>query len=271
MAPRAPGTPSSLRSHISLQPTHSQRSRSGHASGSTSHAASAPSQPQGNAHFDDDDDSDTESLVTPLLRRRIDVGAAAAWDDSEDDADSSDDDDAGAPLALSRHRDARRRRRRQGGVLASSGGGASSAAAAAAAAPESYLTTLRRSSRARQWLRLLTHSSAAHASLSAPHVSANLFAASLHPGVLLSMPHYFARTGTLAGAAGLLGVAILGGAGGGLWVVLSRYVKGKTVEAITGESFGKHTRWKGNVGRAVAGVLLATYATGAAVIAYFGE
>jgi len=109
------------------------------------------------------------------------------------------------------------------------------------------------------------------ASLSLPLVSANLFAASLHPGVLLSMPYYFGLTGVAWGVVGLILIAGLGGVGGGLFVVLSRYVQGLTVEEITGQSFGRHNRWKGNVGRCTSGLLLATYAMMAAWVAYGGE
>jgi len=61
-------------------------------------------------------------------------------------------------------------------------------------------------------------------SLSAPAVTLNLFAGSLHPAVLLSMPYYFERTGLVLGLVGLLGVGFLSGVGGGLWIVLARYV-----------------------------------------------
>lgn len=47
------------------------------------------------------------------------------------------------------------------------------------------------------------------ASLSLPLVSANLFAASLHPGVLLSMPYYFSLTGNGVGIAALMVIAIV--------------------------------------------------------------
>uniref|UniRef100_V5GM15 Amino acid transporter transmembrane domain-containing protein n=2 Tax=Kalmanozyma brasiliensis (strain GHG001) TaxID=1365824 RepID=V5GM15_KALBG len=83
------------------------------------------------------------------------------------------------------------------------------------------------------------------------------------------MPHFFARTGILIGSVALVGVAILGGVGGGLWVVLSRYVNGSSIEAIVGASFGRYTRWKGGLGRVISGLLLAIYATGSAIIGYF--
>jgi hypothetical protein len=118
-------------------------------------------------------------------------------------------------------------------------------------------------------LATLTRSPSAQASLSAPHVTANILSASLNPAVLLSMPAYFDRTGIALGIVGLIVVAALAGAGGGLWVVLGRYVGGSNIEAITAASFGRNTRWKGNVGRALSGLLVALYGTGTAVIAYF--
>lgn len=189
---------------------------------------------------------------SPFMRNgRIDVGGPA-WDESEDEDEAvlSDDDDPGAPLALSSSQRKRKRRAQR---------------------PDSYFATLRPSAAHRRicW-RFLT-SKGTPASLSAPHVCANLFAASLHPAVLLSMPHFFQRTGISLGVVGLIVVGILGGVGGGVWVVLGRYVGRSTVEAITGASFGKTTKWKGNIGKAVSGIMLAVYATGAAVIAYFGE
>ncbi|KAE8227123.1 hypothetical protein CF319_g371 [Tilletia indica] len=140
-------------------------------------------------------------------------------------------------------------------------------------------------------------------SLSAPAVTLNLFAGSLHPAVLLSMPYYFERTGLALGLVGLLGVGFLSGVGGGLWIVLARYVgrnddednpeetmsradhaarkRAKkianygeggnmtTLEGVTGAALGRHTLWKRTLGRTISGVLLAAYATGTAFLAYF--
>lgn len=239
---------------------------------------SAPFDEEQDGHEDEDN----------VMSRSISVGReeglnGAAWDESDEEEQEeeeneeggeeghTDSEDEGEPLALSSGAPQQRRRvvrpvgARMGDVEED---GQQQIAGRGRA--DSYLQTLKPSStRTKRYWKWLTHSSPAHASLSAPHVSANLFAASLHPAVLLSMPYYFERTGIAAGIGGLVVVAILGGAGGGLWVVLSRYVKGSTVEAITGASFGRHTKWKGNLGRAFSGVLLAVYATGAAVIAYF--
>ncbi|KAK0544719.1 hypothetical protein OC846_005959 [Tilletia horrida] len=140
-------------------------------------------------------------------------------------------------------------------------------------------------------------------SLSAPAVTLNLFAGSLHPAVLLSMPYYFERTGLALGLIGLLGVGFLSGVGGGLWIVLARYVgrvddeeepdqamhqadhasrkRAKkiatygeggnmtTLEGVTGAALGRHTVWKRSLGRTISGALLAVYATGTAFLAYF--
>jgi hypothetical protein len=175
------------------------------------------------------------------------------WDDSEDESEEDDEDDQeGDESAAMRRRRAKAQHRHDH--------------------PHSYLRTLT-PSRRRTWSFWLSLTNpGAPNTLSAPHVSLNLFSASLHPSVLLSMPFYFDRTGTTLGLVGLIAVGVLGGVGGGLWAVLSRYVGGKkTVEAITGASFGKNTKWKGRFGKAIAGSMLAAYATGAAFIAYFGE
>lgn len=206
-----------------------------------------------------------------LQRRRIVV--KKDWDDSEDEDDEDDEDeddgtyetegderrrcqhgneteDAAAELR-SFHGSPRRQQRR-------------------AKAPDSYLKTFRPSAhRRRTWWRYLTNPAQPN-SLSILHVTFNLFAASLHPSVLLATPFYFSRTGTSLGMAGLALVAILGGVGGGLWVVLARYVGGKkTVEAITGASFGRHSKYKVRIGKLVAGTMLSAYSTGSAFIAYF--
>lgn len=198
-------------------------------------------------------DSDAASEFDSFMRRgRIDVGQA--WDDSSDEEDDGHllHEDRTLPLSATGNSAGRRSRHRP-----------------RRSRPESYLQTLRPSREHRKaWWKFLTNPSTP-ASLSAPHVSANLFSASLHPAVLLSMPHYFARTGILLGTVALVGVAILGGVGGGLWVVLSRYVNGNSIEAIVGASFGRYTRWKGGLGRVVSGLLLALYATGSAIIGYF--
>ncbi len=208
-------------------------------------------------HVDSEDledaDSDAASDFNTFLRKgRIDVGQT--WDDSsdEDDHQQTLHRDRTLPLSAtgsSAPRDARRRprRSRSGSIL------------------HSFRPT--REHR-RAWWKFLTNPGAP-ASLSATHVSANLFSASLHPAVLLSMPHFFARTGVSIGTVALVGVAILGGVGGGLWVVLSRYVNGSSIEAIVGASFGRYTPWKGGLGRVVSGLLLAAYATGSAIIGYF--
>lgn len=187
---------------------------------------------------DDDDDNGQTSLT------KIDV-EGPSWDDSDEEDGLEADDEAGLTAQQRQRRRARR-------------------------VDPSYLHSLRPSpSRLRRWFGRLTKSPAALASLSAPHVSANLFSASINPAVLLSMPAYFNRTGILIGIIGLVVVATLAGAGGGLWVVLGRYVGGNTIEAITAASCGRNTRWKGNLGRSFSGILLAFYATGTAVIAYF--
>ncbi|KAJ9477210.1 Transmembrane amino acid transporter [Pseudozyma hubeiensis] len=199
-------------------------------------------------------DSDAASEFDAFMRKgRIDVGQA--WDDSSDEEDQEQaviHEDRTLPLAATGNSAAGRRRRK-----------------AKRGQPESVLQSLRPSrEHRREWWKFLTNPSTP-ASLSAPHVSANLFSASLHPAVLLSMPHYFARTGIVVGTIALVGVAVLGGVGGGLWVVLSRYVNGSSIEAIVGASFGRYTPWKGGLGRVVSGLLLALYATGSAIIGYF--
>jgi hypothetical protein len=193
----------------------------------------------GNGGYEGDEDDEDEPLT------RIDVGGPS-WDDSDEEEEDGIDNGTG----LSSNQQQRRKRIRP--------------------VNSSYLNSLRPSpSRLRSWFTKLTKSPAAQASLSAPQVSANLFSASLNPAVLLSMPAYFDRTGITLGVIGLAVVATLAGAGGGLWVVLGRYVGGNTIEAITAASCGRNTRWKGNIGRAFSGILLAVYATGTAVIAYF--
>ncbi|CDR98965.1 uncharacterized protein SPSC_00637 [Sporisorium scitamineum] len=199
-------------------------------------------------------DSDGASEYDAFMRQgRIDVGQA--WDDSSDEdgeAQAALHQDRTLPLSATGNSAAGRRRTKP-----------------KRGRPESVLQSLRPSREHRRaWWKLLTNPSAS-ASLSAPHVSANLFSASLHPAVLLSMPHYFARTGVLVGTIALVGVAVLGGVGGGLWVVLSRYVNGSAIEAIVGASFGRYTPWKGGAGRVISGLLLALYATGSAIIGYF--
>ncbi|PWN31766.1 uncharacterized protein FA14DRAFT_162662 [Meira miltonrushii] len=195
----------------------------------------------GNEDDDDDDYDDEEPLTT------INVGHTA-WDESDDEEDQQ------TARRTGRNSNGRPRLPR----LRSN------------ADDRSYLNSLRpTSSILRSWLVKITKSPSAQASLSAPHVTANLFSASLNPAVLLSMPAFFDRTGITLGIVGLVVVAALAGAGGGLWVVLGRYVGGANIEAITAASFGRNTRWKGNIGRAISGLLLACYATGTAVVAYF--
>lgn len=198
-------------------------------------------------------DSDATSEFDAAMRQgRIDVGQA--WDESSDEDDEVSPLHRDPTLPLSATGNSAARQKRKKARRGHSG---------------SYLQSLRPSREHRRaWWKFLTNPSTP-ARLSAPHVSANLFSASLHPAVLLSMPHYFARTGVLLGTIALVGVAILGGVGGGLWVVLSRYVNGNSIEAIVGASFGRYTRWKGGLGRAVSGLLLALYATGNAFIGYF--
>lgn len=209
---------------------------------------------------DDDDDDDDDNEQAPLTR--VEVGGSA-WDESDDEDDDADlgshnahtrraDGSHRRPPMSQRHSSRQRKRLPHGGV------------------DHSYLASLRpNTQRIRQWLVRLTKSPSNQASLSAPHVAANLFSASLNPAVLLSMPAYFERTGIAPGVIGLVVVATLAGAGGGLWVVLARYVGGSNIEAITAASCGRNTRWKGNIGRAIAGMMVASYATGTAVIAYF--
>ncbi|PWN24518.1 hypothetical protein BDZ90DRAFT_224569, partial [Jaminaea rosea] len=178
----------------------------------------------------DDDDSDARDSL--LARRRITV----AKDDDDSDTDTEDEND-----------DAHHRRR-----------------------PDSYMHTLRPSrERRRSWWASLTASKVSGSSLSIPHVTINLFAASLHPAVLLSTPFYFSRTDIGPGIAGLVLVGVLGGVGGGLWVVLSRYVGGSTLEAITAASIGGRTSpRRSQLGRLLAAGLLAVYSTGSALVAH---
>ncbi|PWZ00363.1 hypothetical protein BCV70DRAFT_94292 [Testicularia cyperi] len=268
-------TVSTQPSHISILHTNHPSVRSSR-SASTSHDPSEPFRPNlgsdslptlapGRSAEPDEleeADSDTASEFHAFLQHgRIQVGQT--WDDSSEDETPSQLGDRTLPLsspANDRSRNSKaaaaaRRKRRT--------------AAPGPAHPESYLQSLRPSREHRRaWWKFLTNPGAP-ASLSAPHVSANLFSASLHPAVLLSMPHYFARTGVLVGTIALVGVAILGGVGGGLWVVLSRYVNGNSIEAIVGSSFGRYTKWKGGLGRALSGILLALYALGSAIIGYF--
>ena len=196
--------------------------------------ATSPRPPSRHVDTDDleDADSDAASEFDAFVRQgRIDVGQA--WDDSsdeDDDAVQALHENRTLPLSATGNSAARKGRRGKRGQ------------------PESVLQSLRPTREHRRaWWKLLTNPSTP-ASLSAPHVSANLFSASLHPAVLLSMPHYFARTGVLLGTIALVAVAVLGGVGGGLWVVLSRYVNGSSVEAIVGASFGRYTPWKGGAG-----------------------
>ncbi|MCO5585321.1 hypothetical protein L7F22_039254 [Adiantum nelumboides] len=245
LAQRSP--PGSVRSQILLQRTvlHVDDDE-GEDEGSTTvrgmnHGTTTDAQTidgrNGNDDEDDDDYDDEEPLTT------INVGRAA-WDDSDDEDDH--------------HHAVRNYARPRLPHLRSN------------ADDRSYLNSLRpTSSILRTWLVKITKSPSAQASLSAPHVTANLFSASLNPAVLLSMPAFFDRTGITLGIVGLVVVAALAGAGGGLWVVLGRYVGGANIEAITAASFGRNTRWKGNIGRAISGLLLACYATGTAVVAYF--
>lgn len=251
LAQRSP--PGSVRSQIQLQPTVLHMdvdNENGFDTGRTDSKMHIQrwtddhERYEGNALANDSDD-DNDNDRTPLTK--IDVGGPA-WDDSDEEGnDFPEEHDV---------QDIRRQRRNQ--RLANSG------------VDHSYLGSLRPStSRFRHWLIRLTKSPSNQASLSAPHVAANLFSASLNPAVLLSMPAYFNRTGIALGLVGLVTVAALAGAGGGVWVVLSRYVGGSHIEAITGASCGRNTLWKSNAGRAISGLLLACYATGTAVIAYF--
>ncbi|UZJ56819.1 hypothetical protein CBS101457_006139 [Exobasidium rhododendri] len=243
---QTPSSPSSLKSQIQLQPTvlriqnDDEEEEEDRAVEEEQGGASERVEGEGDYDGDDDGDDDIDEFDQPLTK--IDVGPA--WDDSDDEDDGQEQDDE---TGLPSRRQQRRRR-----------------------VDPSYLHSLRPSpSRLRRYFARLTRSPAAQASLSAPHVSANLFSASLNPAVLLSMPAYFDRTGILIGIIGLVTVATLAGAGGGLWVVLGRYVGGNNIEAITAASTGRNTKWKGNLGRAFSGILLAVYATGTAVIAYF--
>lgn len=190
------------------------------------------------------------------------------WDDS-DDEDDEDEDEA---EHFSVRQEARRAEHQSlaAGVHPSHRVQGHPKSNARQRGPDSYLRTLRPSrERTRTWWRYLTNPAQPN-SLSVTHVTLNLFAASLHPSTLLSTPFYFSRTGLKLGLIGMAIVAILGGVGGGLWVVLSRYVGGKkTVEAITGASFGRHSKQKARIGKLLAGLMLAAYSTGSAFIAYF--
>ena len=123
----------------------------------------------------------------------------------------------------------------------------------------------------RTWWASLTSNPSQPASLSVSTVSLNLFSTSLHPAVLLSLPFYFDRMQVLLGMLGLVSVAALGGVGGGLWVVLGRYVNANNVESIVAAGCARNSRWKAETGRTITGLLLGVYATGAGFIAYFGE
>ncbi|CAO1624424.1 unnamed protein product [Parajaminaea phylloscopi] len=241
----------------------------------TSHHRDRPQSDRRRAYSGDSDGAgwDHEELSSggeedSLLRTRR-IVVKKDWDDSDDEEDEDearDDvdvdanghqsdgayDDSAAELRSfrgSQRRNRRQRRPRQ---------------------PDSYMRTLRPSLQSRRtWWRYLTNPAQPN-SLSIPHVTINLFAASLHPSVLLSTPFYFSRTGIALGMTGVAVVAVLGGVGGGLWVVLSRYVGGKkTVEAITGASFGRHSKHKARIGKLLAGSMLAAYSTGSAFLAYF--
>jgi len=241
---QTPSSPSSLKSQIQLQPTvlriqNDDDEEEGAVEGGQD-GIEGRVEGEGGYDGDEDEDDDDDQPLT-----KIDV-EGPSWDDSDEEDVLEIDDETG--LVRSQNRNQRRRGR----------------------VDPSYLHSLRPSpSRLRRWFAKLTKSPAAQASLSAPHVSANLFSASLNPAVLLSMPAYFDRTGILLGIIGLVTVATLAGAGGGLWVVLGRYVGGNTIEAITAASCGRNTKWKSNIGRSFSGILLAVYATGTAVIAYF--
>lgn len=191
---------------------------------------------------EDDQDSDALSESDSLIRRRR---ITVAKDDDESDTDTDEEHEDHDHDAHIRRRNARRQ-------------------------PDSYLHTIRPSAqRRRSWWHSLTASKVSGSSLSIPHVTLNLFAASLHPAVLLSTPFYFQRTGIPAGVAGLVFVAVLGGVGGGLWVVLSRYVGGSTLEAITAASFGGRTSpRRASLGRFLAAALLAVYSSGSALVAH---
>lgn len=247
---RAPGSPSSGKSHIQLKPTVLKlQGDNDHLEGNGVGDELPRRRVEGTLENGDDDEYDDDDDDNSLLPTKIDV-EGPSWDDSDDEEDDDDENTNDNDDTTARSNSQRKKRKKK--------------------VDPSYLHSLRPSpSRLRGWFTRLTKSSAAQASLSAPHVSANLFSASLNPAVLLSMPAYFDRTGITIGVIGLVTVATLAGAGGGLWVVLGRYVGGSNIEAITAASTGRNTRWKGNIGRAVSGVLLATYATGTAVIAYF--
>lgn len=247
-------SPSSVTSSLSMSTSESRGQDRGEGTSYPAPTARTPS-----AHIDvpelEEADSDAASEYDPFLRQgRIDVGQT--WDDSSDEDDVGQQHSAHADRTL---------------PLSATGPSATGRRPKRPTRPhtESYLHSLRPTREHRRaWWKLLTNPGTP-ASLSAPHVSANLFSASLHPAVLLSMPHYFARTGILLGTIALVGVASLGGVGGGLWVVLSRYVNGSSIESIVGASFGRYTPWKGGLGRVVSGLLLALYATGSAIIGYF--
>lgn len=243
---QTPSSPSSMKSQIQLQTTvlKLQRDNEEDEEPQNGWRRRDDNVEEGGGGYEGDEDDDLDDIDEPMTK--IDV-EGPSWDDSDEEEEGDDFDNGVGPGSLQNRR---RPRRRQ--------------------VNPSYLHSLRPSpSRLRAWFTKLTKSPAAQASLSAPHVSANLFSASLNPAVLLSMPAYFNRTGILIGVIGLAVVATLAGAGGGLWVVLGRYVGGNTIEAITAASCGRNTRWKGNIGRAFSGILLAAYATGTAVIAYF--
>ncbi|CAO1636469.1 unnamed protein product [Sympodiomycopsis kandeliae] len=272
----------STRSQIRLKVTHRYDSEEGHNDDGdqpgTSLSDEEDDDGQGVQHWqhfnfasfrDDDDDDDNEpasgdasdplqdaengEIITgqshdSMARRKVRLRQQRDWDDSEDEDNDDDEDDDDDDNNRTRRRNQQQQQQRN----------------------TSYARTFTPSRHRRRSFWLYLTNPGAPNSLSIPHVAANLFSASLHPSVLLSTPFYFDRTGILLGTIGLVLVAFLGGVGGGLWAVLSRYVGGKkTVEAITGASFGRNTKWKGSIGKAVAGVLLGLYATGSAFIAYF--
>ncbi|CAO1614329.1 unnamed protein product [Jaminaea pallidilutea] len=226
------------------------------------HLAPRRDDSEGQMRRDETDESDDEEETDSLLERRK-IVVKKDWDDSDDDDDEDDEEELDAA-------EAEEHRSRNPQLDGSSPSDEQRRKTRSKSGPDSYLRTLRPSrERRKTWWRWLTNPAQPN-SLSIPHVTLNLFAASLHPSVLLSAPFYFSRTGIALGMIGLALVAVLGGVGGGLWVVLSRYVGGKkTPEAITGASFGRHSKHKSRIGKFIAGSLLATYATGSAFIAYF--
>lgn len=185
--------------------------------------------------------SDAEEVDEPLSDDDDELSPLHIWDEDSD----ADEPNEVVPRARPSMLPSRRRRR----------GGAS--------APRLPHVT--------NWWWSLLVGSAQPGTLTVGHVTLNLVSSSLHPGVLLAIPVYFTRAGVVPGMAVLVFITMLSAFGGALWVTLSRYVGGATIESITGRAFGMHTRWKRTLGLSMSSIALIMYCTGAAVVGYHGR